>query len=104
MASRIIWNTEDLKLTLTEETLMIGFYHLLTVYLIPFKCLQTFAGPLGQQSIFGWPYGLTINIWLSYWASNQYLDGPLGQPEIPCGQRTSMICCGLWPQLSGLSL
>ena len=42
-----------------------------------FRGLQTFAGPLGQQSIIGWPSGLAINIWLALWASNQYLDGPL---------------------------
>ena len=64
-----------------------------------FQGLQTFAGPLGQQSIFGWPSGPAINIWLALWASNQYISGPLGQPQILCGQMPLIICCGLWPQL-----
>ena len=62
MASRYVSITANFEVIVTEGSLIICFYHLLTAYLIRFKCLQTFAGPLGQQSIFGWPSDLAINI------------------------------------------
>ena len=55
------------KLTATIPGPLLCFLNTAT----SFRGLQTFAGPRGQQSIFGWLSGPAINIWLARRASHR---------------------------------
>ena len=52
------------------------------------------SNPDFMSSIFCWPFGPAINIWLAL-ASNKYLTGPKGQHMILYMQ--VIICWALWP-------